>query len=135
MSTANPLRVLIVDDELNTLRASATVLKMNGLPNIMTESDSRRVLEIMDSGDIGVVLLDLFMPNVSGMELLPQLRERHPHVPVIIVTAASELERAVECMKSGAFDYLVKPVAELPEKSLRMQGAVRPGHQPARSSD
>ena len=110
MRTANPLRVLIVDDEVNTLRASATVLKMKGLPNIMTESDSRRVLEIMDSGDIEVVMLDLFMPNVSGMELLPQLRERHPHVPVIIVTAASELERAVECMKSGAFDYLVKPV-------------------------
>lgn len=50
MSSANPLRVLMIDDEVNTLRASATVLKMNGLPDVMTESDSRRVLEIMDSG-------------------------------------------------------------------------------------
>lgn len=109
MST-NPGRVLIVDDETNTLKASATILKMNGLKDVVTESDSRRVLEIMTDGGIDVVFLDLFMPHVSGMELLPRLRELFPHVPVIIVTAAYELERAVECIKSGAFDYLVKPV-------------------------
>ena len=101
---------MIVDDEINTLKASATVLKMNGLKDVVTESDSRRVLELLDAGGIDVVLLDLFMPHVSGMELLPLLRERHPQVPVIIVTAAYELERAVECIKAGAFDYLVKPV-------------------------
>jgi two-component system, NtrC family, response regulator HydG len=110
MFTTNPGRVLIVDDEINTLKASATILKMNGLKNVVTESDSRRVVEIMNAGSFDVVILDLFMPHVSGMELLPILHEQHPHVPVIIVTAAYELERAVECIKSGAFDYLVKPV-------------------------
>jgi len=101
---------LIVDDETNTLKASATILKMNGCKDVVTESDSRRVLEIMQAGGIAVVILDLFMPHVSGMELLPRLRELYPQVPVIIVTAAYEVERAVECIKTGAFDYLVKPV-------------------------
>jgi two-component system, NtrC family, response regulator HydG len=110
MFTANPGRVLIVDDETNTLKACATLLKMNGLKDVVTESDSRRVLDIMNAGGIDVVILDLFMPHVSGMELLPRLRELHPQVPVIVVTAAYEVERAVECIKSGASDYLVKPV-------------------------
>jgi len=116
MFTTNQGRVLIVDDEVNTLKASATILKMNGLKAVETESDSRRVQEVMAAGGIDVVLLDLFMPNISGMELLPHLRELYPQVPVIIVTAAYELERAVECIKSGAFDYLVKPVD--PERML-----------------
>src|SRR6266702_1325724 len=110
MFNTNPGRVLIVDDEVNTLKASATILKMNGLKDVVTESDSRRVMELVAAGGIDVILLDLFMPNVSGMELLPLLREQLPQVPVIIVTAAYELERAVDCIKSGAFDYLVKPV-------------------------
>lgn len=116
MFATNPGRVLIVDDEINTLKASATILKMSGLRDVVTESDSRRVPEIMAAGGIDVVMLDLFMPHVSGMELLPHLREQYPQVPVIIVTAAYELERAVECIKSGAFDYLVKPVE--PERML-----------------
>ncbi len=110
MTTTNASRILIVDDEINILKASATILKMNGLNDVVTESDSRRVLEVMNTGSIDVVVLDLFMPHVSGMELLPRLRELYPQVPVIIVTAAYEVERAVECIKSGAFDYLVKPV-------------------------
>ena len=110
MITSDIGRVLIVDDEINTLKACSTLLKMSGLKDVVTESDSRRVLEVMSTGGIDIVVLDLFMPHINGMELLPRLRELHPQVPVIIVTAAYELERAVECIKSGAFDYLVKPV-------------------------
>jgi len=110
MITSGMGRVLIVDDEINTLKACATLLKMSGLKDVVTESDSRRVLEVMSTGGIDIVVLDLFMPHLNGMDLLPRLRELHPQVPVIIVTAAYELERAVECIKSGAIDYLVKPV-------------------------
>jgi DNA-binding NtrC family response regulator len=105
-------RVLIVDDEINTLKACTTILKMHGFKDVVTESDSRRVLEIMNGGGVDVVLLDLYMPHVSGMELITSLRVQHPQVPVIIVTAAYEVERAVECIKSGAFDYLIKPVEQ-----------------------
>ena len=110
MITANPGCVLIVDDESNTLKAFTTALKMNGLQDVMTESDSRRVLDIMNTANIDIVILDLFMPHITGMDLLPILRERHPQVPVVVITAAYELERAVACIKMGAFDYLVKPV-------------------------
>ena len=110
MKSTEPGCVLIVDDETNILKAYATTLKMNGFSNVMTESDSRRVMDIMDSSRIDVAILDLFMPHVTGMELLPLLRERHPEVQVIVITAAYELERAVACVKLGAFDYLVKPV-------------------------
>ena len=106
----NPCCVLIVDDEVNTLKACATMLAMNGFTDVVTEVDSRKVLDIMRQRPFSAVLLDLFMPNLSGMELLPRIREEFPQVPVVIVTAAYELERAVECIRSGAFDYLVKPV-------------------------
>lgn len=102
--------VLVVDDEQNTLKACAATLKMNDIKNVTTESDSRKLMDIMAAKPVDIVLLDLFMPHVSGMEILPVLRERYPHVPVIVVTAAYELDRAVECMKMGAFDFLIKPV-------------------------
>jgi DNA-binding NtrC family response regulator len=110
MQDAKDMHVLVVDDELNTLKACAATLKMSGVKNIVLESDSRRVLEIMAGQRIDVVLLDLFMPHISGMEILPLLQERYPQIPVIVVTAAFELERAVECIRMGAFDFLVKPV-------------------------
>jgi DNA-binding NtrC family response regulator len=110
MLDGNNMRVLIVDDELNTLKACAAILRMNGLKNIECESDSRRVMEIMSSKQIDVVILDLFMPHISGMELLPLLQDRYPQVPVIVASAAYELDRAVACIKMGAFDYLVKPL-------------------------
>ena len=83
---------------------------MNGIGTVTTEIDSRRVLDLLQREPVDVILLDLFMPHISGMELLPLIRERYPQIPVIVATAAYELERAVECMKQGAFDYLVKPV-------------------------
>jgi two-component system response regulator HydG len=110
MQDIKNVHVLIVDDEVNTLKASAATLKMSGVKNIVLESDSRRVMEIMAGQQIDVVLLDLFMPHISGMEILPLLQQHYPQIPVIVITAAFELERAVECIKMGAFDYLVKPV-------------------------
>lgn len=103
-------RVLIVDDEPNALNASSSALKLNGVTNVRTEADSRLVLGLMEQEAYDAVILDLFMPHLSGMDILPLITERYPQVPVIVVTAAYELERAVESMRLGAYDYLVKPV-------------------------
>ena len=70
----NPCCVLIVDDEVNTLKACATMLAMNGFTDVVTEVDSRKVLDIMRQRPFSAVLLDLFMPNLSGMELLEHFR-------------------------------------------------------------
>lgn len=110
MTTDRQSRILIVDDEVNVLKASSSTLKMHGFSNVRTEEDSRRVLDLMASEKVDLVILDLYMPHISGMELLPRITERYPEIPIVIVTAAYEIERAVSCIKMGAFDYMVKPV-------------------------
>ncbi len=107
---SNALTVLLVDDEPEMLVSSSAVLKSAGIRNVQTIEDSRKVLPYLSSHKVAVVVLDIFMPYISGKTLLTNIAVEYPHVPVIVMTAANEIETAVECMKSGAFDYLVKPV-------------------------
>jgi DNA-binding NtrC family response regulator len=105
---ANP--VLLVDDEERFLESVSFTLSSAGINNIEECQDSRDVMKVLSEQRFGVIVLDLFMPFVSGLELLPAITHDFPEIPVIIITAVNELDTAVECMKSGAFDYLVKPV-------------------------
>lgn len=106
----NELTVLLVDDEINLLKASQLLLTSKGFANVMTLSDSREVMPFLESREVAVMVLDLYMPNLSGLELLPRLVSEYPGMPVIVMTAIDETETAVNCMKKGAFDFLVKPV-------------------------
>lgn len=106
----NELPVLLIDDEVQLLKASRLILLSNGIKKVETISDSREVLGFLAANDIGVIILDLFMPHLTGLELLPQILSEAPHIPVIVMTAVDETETAVNCMKAGAFDFLVKPV-------------------------
>ena len=74
--------------------------------------DSRQVLNLVQDNEIEVILLDLTMPHLSGQELLGRLRDGFPEIPVIIVTGTDEVGMAVECMRAGAFDYMVKVIEE-----------------------
>jgi len=101
--------VLLVDDEPDWLGSLALTLEScAGISNIATCSDSRQVMAILDRGGIGLVLLDLTMPHLSGEELLAQIAERHPEIVAIVVSGLNQLETAVRCMRKGAFDYFVK---------------------------
>jgi DNA-binding NtrC family response regulator len=102
--------VLLVDDEEQILFSSTVLLRRAAIRDVKTVSDSRKVAAILAGENVGAVVLDLFMPHVSGKELLTVLCRDYPHIPVIVMTAADALETAVDCMKMGAFDYLVKPV-------------------------
>ncbi len=102
--------VLLVDDEPNILFSCRTMLRSAGIQTVKTLEDSRQVLPLLTTHRFGVIVLDLFMPHISGQELLIEICQKYPHNPVIIMTAADKLELAVECMKTGAHDYLVKPV-------------------------
>ena len=106
------LPVFLVDDEESVLRASAAVLQSAGVANIRTVNDSRELLPALERQLASAVLLDLFMPHVTGNKLLPDIVHLYPEVPVIVMTAALDIETAVRSMKEGAFDYLVKPVEE-----------------------
>ncbi|MBA7680960.1 Regulatory protein AtoC [subsurface metagenome] len=107
---ANP--ILIVDDEEAVIQSLTNILKSNGINNIIGCQESRQVMGQVRSTDIEVILLDLSMPHISGGELLSEIHADFPHIPTIIVTASTEVEAAVDCMKAGAFDYMVKAVEE-----------------------
>ena len=104
------LPVLLVDDEPQILLSAQTLLRASGFSNVMTLGDSRDVIPSLALQDVGVIILDISMPHISGCELLVELNQDYPHIPVIFMTATNDLETAVSCMRGGAFDYLVKPV-------------------------
>ncbi|MBI5642059.1 MAG: sigma-54-dependent Fis family transcriptional regulator [Deltaproteobacteria bacterium] len=115
-----PLPVLLVDDEPQILKSFSVMLRSYGIKQVQTIDDSREVLPFLEHHEVSAVVLDLSMPHLSGSELLNEINNLHPLVPVIIMTAVNEIEMAVSCMKAGAFDYLVKPV----EKS-RFESSIR----------
>jgi DNA-binding NtrC family response regulator len=106
------LPVFLVDDEESVLHASAAVLRSAGVARLELLSDSRELLPALERQSASAVLLDLSMPHLPGNKLLPDIVHLYPEVPVIVMTAAQDVETAVRSMKEGAFDYLVKPVEE-----------------------
>ena len=102
--------LLLVDDETQFLASAAFILKGAGIDNVVTCSDSRRVMPLLREQAFSGVLLDLSLPKMGGKELLPDIVANFPHTPVIIVTASNDAETAVQCLKTGAVDYLVKPL-------------------------
>jgi len=105
--------ILLVDDEPAWLRSlSMTLEGPGGLNNLRTCQDSRQVINILAGGEIGLVLLDLTMPNLSGEDLLGRIVEEFPDVAVIVVSGMNQVDTAVRCVKKGAFDYFVKTVEE-----------------------
>ncbi|WP_136526362.1 sigma-54-dependent transcriptional regulator [Geomonas ferrireducens] len=119
--------VLLVDDEAPWLRSLRMTLEGPGaISNIMTLTDSREVMGVLDKGHIGLVLLDLTMPYLSGQELLARIAEEHPEVTVVILSGLNQIETAVSCMRLGAFDYLVKTdeedrILDSVRRAIRMQ--------------
>jgi DNA-binding NtrC family response regulator len=104
--------VLIVDDEEHVVASQEDVLKSHGIANLISTTDSREVAGILRGNEVELVLLDLRMPHVQGEEILALVRDEYPQVPVIVVTGSAEIEVAVQCMRGGAIDYMVKPVEE-----------------------
>ncbi|MBI1933026.1 MAG: sigma-54-dependent Fis family transcriptional regulator [Ignavibacteriales bacterium] len=110
-SLLNPSKpILLVDDEEHFLTSAELVLNSNRFTNIESCVESTNVLDLLKLKEYSLIALDINMPNISGKELLPKILENYPEIPVIIITAINDVESAVECMKLGAFDYLVKPI-------------------------
>jgi DNA-binding NtrC family response regulator len=112
--------VLLVDDEAIILKTSELTLKSCGITDVVTINDSREVLPFLAGRRTAAIVLDLHMPHLSGLELLAKISKDFPCIPVILMTAVDDLDTAVNCMKAGAFDYLVKPV-----EAGRLAAAVR----------
>lgn len=111
-SLGTTLPVVIVDDDASVLLSTKILLGNGGIRQVLTLEHGQNLLPLLETEEVGVILLDLLMPRVSGHQLLPQLIESFPEIPVIVMTAMDEVDTAVASMKTGAFDYLVKPVEE-----------------------
>ena len=100
--------ILVIDDEPVLQDVLGSLLKGNGFDchQAMTAADGMRVLR---EEEIDVVLLDLMLPDRSGLDLLPEIKILDPHLPVVVITAYSSVESAIEAMRRGAFHYVPKP--------------------------
>lgn len=102
-------KILLVEDDRFFREMFAELLKGEGY-HVDTASCGREGLAMIAAGDYGLVITDLVMPNISGMELLSRVRESDPTIDVIMVTGNANMESAVFALKHGARDYLIKPV-------------------------
>ena len=101
-------RILVVDDEEIVLRSCRRALG-DGQRVVDTVSSGAEALKRIEEGRYDVVLLDIMMPDIDGLQVLQRVKESHPDLEVIMVTGLSQIGTAVRAMKLGAFDYLPKP--------------------------
>jgi len=100
--------ILIVDDENNIRRVLAAMLKREGY-EVTAAADGEQALAVLQKLPVSVVVTDLVMPRVGGMDLLKRVVADWPDVPVILITAHGSVDSAVTALKAGAFDYVTKP--------------------------
>jgi len=105
-------RILIVDDEIGMLEICEETLQQIGPADIFTASDGASARDQMRTGNFDLIVTDIRMPGLNGVELLREARKRDPELPILMMTAYPNVETAVECMKLGAADYLAKPFME-----------------------
>lgn len=102
-------RVLVVDDDPMIRQLLEEALIMEGF-QASTEPGGKEALEALSGGSFDVVITDLSMPGMNGLELIRLTNEGHPHVPKIIITGAGTMEDAIEAIRIGAYDYIRKPL-------------------------
>lgn len=101
------VKILVVDDEEVVVRSCTRILRDDYA--VQSVSDGSAALKKTNEEVFDILLLDIMMPGIDGLEVLQQVKERHPEVDVIMMTGLSEIQTAVKAMKLGAFDYLSKP--------------------------
>ncbi len=120
MNTTAPMRktkVLVVDDDKIVLRAVTQILTRENY-NVLAVDDAVEGLAAARDPSVDVCILDIKMPNLSGMDLLRAIKRERPEVEVIMMTAFATVETAVQAVKAGAYDYLTKPFENIDEVSL-----------------
>lgn len=103
-----PMRILIVDDDLAFRKSTKKLLENTGW-SVETAASPEDALDLLRRTDFDIILSDLVMPGMSGVDLLKRLRREDPEIPLIMITGHGSIDSAVEAMKAGAADYLTKP--------------------------
>ena len=109
MEPTQSTKILIVDDDTGHLVSLKTIVRSWGY-TVETANDGAVAVASVKSGPMDLILMDVRMATMSGIEALKQIKAYNPAIPVIIMTAYSSIDTAVEALKSGAYDYLIKPL-------------------------
>ncbi|HMU44364.1 MAG TPA: sigma-54 dependent transcriptional regulator [Ignavibacteriaceae bacterium] len=102
------IKILVIDDEIEMLNGVKKLLTLSGF-DCITSQDGNQAIELLNDISFDLVISDLFMPDISGNQIIEQIKKTHPEIPIIIFTAFGTVERAVEAMKLGAYDFIEKP--------------------------
>lgn len=108
MKGSQQFPIIIVDDDTEILKTTERILRFEGFSNIITMQDGRELIPLLKQKTASLIILDLMMPYIYGEDILKEVHEYFPEIPVIVCTGANEIEQAVRCMKEGAFDYVPK---------------------------
>lgn len=139
MSNSNE-RILVVDDEPNMRKVLSTQLKRAGF-EVASAEDGKEAQQVLQRGGIDLLMTDIRMPRMDGLELLAWARQEMPDVPVVVITAHGTVDTAVQAMKDGAFDFVSKPfdagqlvrtVRKALDQAQSMRSLVHAGADPAR---
>ena len=116
-----PIKILIIDDEKDFVEMFSLRLQQQG-EKVSTAYSGNEALKVLGQENIDVIFLDIRMPGMDGIETLKQIKKLYPIVEVILLTGHGSTETAVEGMKLGAFDYLMKP-ADFEDIKIKMENA------------
>ena len=125
--------ILIVDDE-NRLRQSLSIIFQKENYRVDGAADAEEALDILKVHEYDLMFLDLSLPGMSGIELLLEVHRQFPHLPVLILTAHAALESAIQAVRLGARDYLIKPVEPV-VLLTRVREILAESQQPARKKE
>jgi DNA-binding NtrC family response regulator len=104
-----PQRILVIDDELDMLMLLRMIIEDNTDFEVETTNNPSEALKLFSEKDYNLIISDLKMPGMDGIELFDELREIKPDIPVIIMTAYGSLETSEDAMKKGVADFITKP--------------------------
>src|SRR3989442_1110037 len=107
--SAEPVRILYVEDDATSARLVKMIAEKEGYV-VAHAANEKECLKLVAEDPPGLFLIDLTLPDVSGLDLMARLREKHPTVPAIVVTASDSIQDVIGAMQRGAADYLTKPV-------------------------
>jgi DNA-binding NtrC family response regulator len=106
----NNATILVVDDEKEYLNLLKSILEDEGYKNVLTLDNPHKVIRTLQENKIDLVLLDVYMPGLNGLDVLENISRQNPQIPVIMVTAVDELEIALKAIKLGAYEFIIKPI-------------------------
>ncbi|MCJ7616709.1 MAG: response regulator [Desulfobacterales bacterium] len=104
-----PASILIVDDELDMLALLAMIISEKTEHKVTTTNNPLEVVQLVKEGEYDLIISDLKMPGMDGIELIAEIRKIDQYIPILVITAYGSIESAEEAINKGAYDYLTKP--------------------------